>query len=328
MNRLLYAHSLRLLVDQIRGLGAASQLAILRSLPSLSALAEASDEQLLLVRGPRKELLRAARDRLQRDGVSAYEDRAGAVIEEHDQAEIRMAAIGDISYPALLARCADAPPVLYWRGSLEPIEASGAAVVGTREPTPVGIVIAERVAAHLASAHIAVISGLALGIDTIAHRAALRAGGYTAAVLAQPLERGVVAPASNKALSEEILDADGALISEHPLGAVTDRFEFAKRDRIQSGLARIVIPIQTDVEGGTQNTIRAAQEQGRPLWVPNTEQERGHKKWAGIAALLADGAAQGFTESEYPALVAAASTEIVSETSIPEASEAPPTLGL
>ena len=198
MNRLLYAHSLRLLVDQIRGLGAASQLAILRSLPSLSALAESSDEQLLLVRGPRKELLRAARDRLQRDGVSAYEDRAGAVIEEHDQAEIRMAAIGDISYPALLARCADAPPVLYWRGSLEPIEASGAAVVGTREPTPVGIVIAERVAGHLASAHIAVISGLALGIDTIAHRAALRAGGYTAAVLAQPLERGIVAPASNK----------------------------------------------------------------------------------------------------------------------------------
>ena len=111
MNRLLYAHSLRLLVDQIRGLGAASQLAILRSLPSLSALAEASDKQLLLVRGPRKELLRAARDRLQRDGVSAYEDRAGAVIEKHDQAEIRMAAIGDISYPALLARCADAPPV-------------------------------------------------------------------------------------------------------------------------------------------------------------------------------------------------------------------------
>ena len=328
MNRLLYAHSLRLLVDQIRGLGAASQLAILRSLPSLSALAEASDEQLLLVRGPRKELLRAARDRLQRDGVSAYEDRAGAVIEKHDQAEIRMAAIGDISYPALLARCADAPPVLYWRGSLESIETSGAAVVGTREPTPVGIVIAERVAGHLASAHIAVISGLALGIDTIAHRAALRAGGYTAAVLAQPLERGVVAPASNKALSEEILDADGALISEHPLGAVTDRFEFAKRDRIQSGLARIVIPIQTDVEGGTQNTIRAAQEQGRPLWVPNTEQERGHKKWAGIAALLAEGAAQGFTESEYPALVAAASTEIVPETSIPEASEAPPTLGL
>ena len=112
------------------------------------------------------------------------------------------------------------------------------------------------------------------------------------------------------------------------MGAVTDRFEFAKRDRIQSGLARIVIPIQTGVEGGTQNTIRAAQEQGRPLWVPNTDQERGHKKWAGIAALLAEGAAQGFTESEYPALVAAASTESVPETSIPEASEAPPTLGL
>ena len=328
MTRLLYAHGLRLLADQVHGLGAASQLAILRALPSLSALAEASDDQLLSVRVPRKEPLRAARDRLQRDGVSAYEDRAGAIIEKHDQAEIRMAAIGDTAYPELLARCADAPPVLYWRGSLEPIEASGAAVVGTREPTPVGIVIAERVAGHLATAHIAVISGLALGIDTIAHRAALRAGGYTAAVLAQPLERGVVAPASNKALSEEILDADGALISEHPLGAETDRFQFARRDRIQSGLSRIVIPIQTGVEGGTQNTIRAAQEQSRPLWVPNTELERGHKKWAGIDVLLADGVAHGFTESEYPELVVAASAEIATQSPPQVASEGPPTLGL
>jgi|GEM_PF-1130126 len=328
MNRLVYAHGLRLLSEQIHGLGAASQLAILRTLPSLSALAEASDEQLLLVRGVRKEPLRTARDRLQGDGVHAYEDRAGAVIERHDQAEIRMAVIGDESYPELLARCADAPPVLYWRGSLKPIEASGATVVGTRKPTPVGMVIAERVAGHLASAHIAVISGLALGIDTIAHRAALRAGGYTAAVLAQPLERGIIAPPSNEALSKEILEADGALISEHPLGAVTDRFEFAKRDRIQSGLARIVIPIQTGKTGGTQNTIRAAQEQGRPLWVPNTDQERGHDKWAGITALLANGIAQGFTEKEYPALVAAASAEIQPEAARAVAPEAPPTLGL
>lgn len=328
MNRLVYAHGLRLLADQIHGLGAATQLAILRALPSLGALAEASDEQLLLVRGPRKDVLRAARDLLQSDGVNAYEDRAGAVIEQHDRAEIRMAAIGDASYPELLARCIDAPPVLYWRGSLKPIEVSGAAVVGTRKPTPVGIVIAERVAGHLASAQIAVISGLALGIDTIAHRAALRAGGYTAAVLAQPLKRGVVAPPSNEALSEEILEADGALISEHPLGAATDRFEFAKRDRIQSGLARIVIPIQTGETGGTQNTIRAAQEQGRSLWVPNTDQERGHDKWAGITALLADGIAQGFTEREYSALVAAARAEIEPEATRAAAPEAPPTLGL
>lgn len=328
MNRLLFAHGLRLLAEQVHGLGAASQLAILRALPSLEALAAASDEELKTIRVPRKDALAAARARLQDDGSTIYIDRAAAVIDEHEQVEIRMAAIGDTGYPELLARCDDAPPVLYWRGSIEAIERSGAAVVGTREPTPAGAAIADRVAAHLAAAGVAVISGLALGIDTIAHRAALRAGGYTAAVLAQPLDRGAVAPASNRALSEEILAADGALISEHPLRAVTDRFEFARRDRIQSGLSRIVLPIQTGIKGGTQNTIRAARDQGRPLWVPHVNQEQGHEKWEGIAALLADGTACGFTEAEYPELVAAASLPIEPLPLPASETEPPPTLGL
>jgi DNA processing protein len=327
MNRLLYAHSLRLLAEQVHGLGGASQLAILRALPSLEALAAASDEELKAIPAPRKDVLAVARARLQEDGLAAYVDRAGLVIDQHEQAEIRMAAIGDTAYPELLARCVDAPPVLYWRGSIGAIEGSGAAVVGTRKPTPVGAAIADRVATHLASARVAVISGLALGIDTIAHRAALRAGGYTAAVLAQPLEPDSVAPASNRVLSEEILAADGALVSEHPLGAVTNRYEFARRDRIQSGLSRIVLPIQTGLEGGTQNTIRAARNQGRPLWVPRVDQERGHEKWEGIAALLAEGEARGFTEKNYSELVAAASLAIEPILSPTAEPEPPPTLG-
>jgi len=328
MNRLLYAHSLRILAEPVHGLGAGSQLAILRVLPSLEALATASDEELKGIPVARKDALVAARARLQEHGVALYIDRAAAAIDEHEQAEIRMAAIGDAEYPELLARCGDAPTILYWRGSVAAIEQSGAAVVGTREPTPVGATIADRVATHLAESGIAVISGLALGIDTLAHRAALRVGGYTAAVLAQPLDRDSVAPASNRALSEEILAADGALISEHPLGAATDRFEFARRDRIQSGLSRIVLPIQTGVTGGTQNTIRAARLQGRPLWVPRVNQEQGHEKWEGIAALLADGTASGYTEAEYPELVAAASLPIDPLPSPAPEPGPPQTLGL
>ena len=164
MNRLLYAHSLRLLAEPVHGLGAASQLAILNALPSLEALAAATDEELQLIPVSRKDALVLARTRLQKHGSAAYVDRAAAVIEEHEQAEIRMAAIGDTGYPELLARCVNAPPILYWRGSIGAIERSGAAVVGTREPTPVGAAVAERVAAHLAAAGVAVISGLALGI--------------------------------------------------------------------------------------------------------------------------------------------------------------------
>jgi DNA processing protein len=96
------------------------------------------------------------------------------------------------------------------------------------------------------------------------------------------------------------------LISEHALGTETTPVQFATRDRIQSGLSRVVIPIQTGLEGGTQNTIKYAKKQGRLIWVPRVEGERGHEKWAGIDALIQSGAAQAFTLDDYSSLITSA----------------------
>jgi predicted Rossmann fold nucleotide-binding protein DprA/Smf involved in DNA uptake len=90
------------------------------------------------------------------------------------------------------------------------------------------------------------------------------------------------------------------------MNAIVDKYEFAKRDRIQSGLSRIVVPIQTGLKGGTQNTIRFAQAQNRALWAPNVQDETGHEKWAGIRELIAQKIATPFTVDDYAQLVSAA----------------------
>jgi len=306
VNPILYAHSLQQLARHPRGsgFGIASQVAVLRAFSTLDAFTNASDSELRRLGKTTHKRAVGPRDLLVELGTDPFQEAAARVIEEHDDAHIRMAVITDNTYPEILANVAGAPPIIYWRGSLDGIWDASAAVVGTREPTPLGVKVAERVARHLASAEVAVISGLALGIDSVAHQAVLDEGGYTAAVLAQPLDQ--ISPQSNRALAEQIVDAGGALISEHALGTEITRVQFATRDRIQAGLSRVVIPIQTGLEGGTQNTIRFANKQGRLIWAPRVEGERGHEKWAGIDALIQSGAAHAFTSRDYDSLVVAA----------------------
>jgi DNA protecting protein DprA len=302
MDKKLFAVALGLLAEHPKTsqLGPVHRVTTIRTFKNLHALCEAPDE-VLDGMGRAVTAGRSARETLQTVGVDVFETAAARLIEAHLEAGISIAAIDDGEYPDVLALAPDAPPVIYWRGRLEPISIASAAIVGTRQPTEKGCSIAERLSAHLASKGVAIISGLALGIDTVAHVAALRAGGYTAAVLAQPLDQ--VAPASNRQLAFDIVESGGALIGEHPIGKVTDRYEFARRDRIQSGLSRIVIPIQTGEEGGTQNTIKAAKSQRRQIWAPRTDNEGGHEKWKGIEALLSTGAARGFTSADYEEMV-------------------------
>jgi len=308
MDKKLFAVALGLVAEhpKTKQLGPVHRVTTIRTFKSLHALCEAPDE-VLDGMGRAATAGRSARETLQIVGVEAFEAAAARLIETHLDAGILIAAIDDGEYPDVLALAPDAPPVIYWRGKLEPISIASAAVVGTREPTEMGRSIAERLSSHLASKGVAIISGLALGIDTVAHEAALRVGGYTAAVMAQPLDQ--VYPSSNRQLSFDIVESGGAVIAEHPIGKVTDRYEFARRDRIQSGLSRIVIPIQTGEEGGTQNTIEAAKKQQRQIWAPRTDNEGGHEKWKGIEALLSAGTARGFTSADYEEMVTASKVQ-------------------
>lgn len=172
----------------------------------------------------------------------------------------------DSNYPLLLAATKDDPFLLYVKGSLATNAQSSVAIIGTREPTPHGIIIAQRITQFFIENEWSVVSGLAIGCDAIAHQAALDAQGHTVAVLAHGLH--TVAPSRHRKLAEDILEAGGALVSEYRFGQGAQPQQFVKRDRTQAGLAKGVIMIQSDLKGGSLHASRAALDYGRWLAVP------------------------------------------------------------
>ena len=138
------------------------------------------------------------------------------------------------------------------------------AIVGTRKPTPYGIEVAFDFAEKLARRGVVIVSGLAYGIDTAAHRGALHAGGTTIAVMAHGLD--TVYPRGNTRLAESIIDKGGALISEYEQGTEAMKHRFLERNRIVSGLADIVIVVEAGERSGTLRTVAEALEQGKEVF--------------------------------------------------------------
>jgi DNA processing protein len=170
----------------------------------------------------------------------------------------------DVDYPTALRQIADPPPVLFVRGRLEPTDEPAVALVGTRQATPYGRAVAERLAAELGRAGVTVTSGLARGIDTAAHRAALEAGGRTLAVLANGLDQ--VYPPQNEHLARRIVEQRaGALVAELPPGVPPDAVNFPRRNRIIAGLSRVTVIVEADVRSGALITADFALEQGREV---------------------------------------------------------------
>jgi DNA processing protein len=177
---------------------------------------------------------------------------------------IQAVTIKDKEYPENLKELSDAPYVLYVRGILKKSDNRSVAIVGTRMPTTYGREVAQKLAGELGTLGITVVSGLALGIDAIAQRAALSAGGRTISVLASGLD--IISPLTNKALALEFIKNNGAVISEYPVGHTPFPANFPVRDRLISGLAKAVIVIEGRMKSGTFYTVHAAAEQGRPVF--------------------------------------------------------------
>jgi DNA processing protein len=171
--------------------------------------------------------------------------------------------LDDLAYPDALREIADPPPVLYIQGALTPADAWAIAVVGTRRATPYGRQATERIVTDVARAGVTIVSGLAVGIDTFAHRAALAAGGRTIAVLGSAHDE--LYPRQNQALAEQIMQ-HGAVISEFPLGTRPDPTNFPRRNRIVSGLSRATLVVEADHKSGAMITAGQAAEQGRDVF--------------------------------------------------------------
>ncbi|EPA0112060.1 DNA-processing protein DprA [Enterobacter ludwigii] len=175
--------------------------------------------------------------------------------------------IFDDSYPGILKATEDRPVILYCAGDVKILNQKSLAVIGTREPTEHGQIIASNITKWFSDKGWNIISGLAKGIDSIAHRTAIENHGKTVAVMAQGLEK--IYPAENKKLALDIIDNGGLLISEYSYGSHTFRNNFVQRDRIQAGLSAAVLMVQSDLKGGSLHASRSAINYGRYLIIPN-----------------------------------------------------------
>lgn len=218
-------------------------------------------------------ILRASRTELEASGVAgsvaqsissgcAFED---AVVQQEKMAQAGAAvvAISDPRYPQRLREIFDPPILLFARGRLELLETLMLGVVGTRRPTPYGLAVTERLAGDLARAGLAIVSGMARGIDTAAHRGALVASGDTVAVLGCGVD--LVYPSENRRLAAEIVEK-GLLLSEFPMGAPAFPQNFPIRNRVISGLSLGVLVIEGAQYSGSAITARLALDQGREVF--------------------------------------------------------------
>ncbi len=193
----------------------------------------------------------------------------------------------DEEYPAILRNIYDPPLVIYVLGQMPSESEKAVAVVGTRIPTQYGKHVTAQLTEELVQSGITVISGLARGVDTVAHRTAVQNGGCTIAVLGSGVD--IIYPAENKNLSNDILK-NGALVSEFPIGTFPDAPNFPKRNRIISGLSRGVVVVETGMTGGAMITAKLALDQGREVFaVPGNI---GVRQSEGTLALIQRGEAK------------------------------------
>ncbi len=192
----------------------------------------------------------------------SFEDAAAQQQKVRD-AGAALVTLGDARYPEMLRGIFDPPPVLFCRGRVELLGAVNVGVVGTRHPTPYGVAATERLAGDLARAGVTVVSGMARGIDTAAHKAALSVEGTTVAVLGCGVD--IVYPSENRKLAAEIA-AKGLIVSEFPMGSTAFPQNFPIRNRIISGLSAGLLVTEGAQYSGSAITARLAMDQNRDVF--------------------------------------------------------------
>lgn len=249
---------LLLSVDRIGPAKIRSLLARFKKLPNILS---ATAAELIETEGISKELAsRIRKISSQKDSIQKFLEKE---LKALDKMGARIITVWDEDFPPLLKKIYDPPLVLYVLGQFDEKDKYSIAVVGTRQPTNYGKIQAEKIVADLVAQNITVVSGLARGIDSIAHSSALKNNGRTIAVIGSGLD--VIYPAENKKLFNEIKEK-GVIISEFNLGTIPNAENFPKRNRIISGLTLGTLVIETAITGGAMQTARLALDQNREVF--------------------------------------------------------------
>lgn len=267
-----------LALGRIRGVGGVSFKKITARFADPAAVFRASAAELAEIEGLHRELIHS---------IANFNDWAeiDKEIQRARAAGIKMIPFSDAAYPASLRAIADPPPLLYVKGELRDNDSKAVAIVGSRSASDYGRRIARDLARGLASFGFTVVSGMARGIDGMAHESALQAGGRTLAVLGSGVDRAY--PPEHEMLYRRISE-NGAVISELPMGARPIAFNFPARNRLISGLSLGVVVVEATEKSGSLITASLAAEQGREVFaVPG---EAGASRSRGSHRLIRQGA--------------------------------------
>lgn len=207
---------------------------------------------------------------------------AKKIIDASMQKGIKLLGCWDADFPEMLKNVTDeegkSKPcvLLFYKGNLNALKKPGFAIIGTREPDEDGQKAGPYFAHAFAQQGLNIVSGLALGCDTMAHRGALAVGGTTTAFLAHGLD--MVYPPENESLAKEIIENGGLLLSEYPIGTQVSRYNLVARDRLQSALSQACLVIETGLNGGTMHAARATLAANKPLYVVDYNDKSGDAK--------------------------------------------------
>ena len=241
----------------IPGVGSQSIRCLMAAFGSAEQALTATSEELVQIEG----LTRNARQRLVNGRSHVSLNRELELIQSH---QCHIVTFEDEAYPPLLKQISDPPLVLYVKRRMPPQDALSIAIVGSRSPTHYGKTTCQQLSRQLAARGVTIVSGFARGIDTVAHRGALEAGGRTIAVMGNGLNH--VYPEENRHLADEILESGGALISEFPMTVPPMGTNFPLRNRVISGLTWGTLVVEASERSGSLITARLAAEQGREVF--------------------------------------------------------------
>ncbi len=244
-------------MTMLKGIGPVSARKLLDTLDSVEQVFHLKNSELQRLTGFNTDVLnRSVRDKAL--------EKADRILEQHSKHKIQCILLNDLNYPKRLSHCPDAPLVLYKLGSGELNHSRSVAIVGTRNNTSYGADVTKTIIKELAGGITQVISGLAEGVDTLAHRQSIQNNVNTVGVLGHGLDR--IYPRSNVSLASEIIENGGALISEFPVGVKPDRENFPKRNRIVAGMTCSTIVVESSSKGGSLITARLALDYNRDVF--------------------------------------------------------------
>lgn len=193
-------------------------------------------------------------------------------IDANEKKGIKLITILDEKFPSKLYTISDPVLYLYYKGNIDLINSLSVAIIGTRNPNELSKENSYKLSSNLSKQGYTIISGLALGIDAIAHKSCVENKGKTIAVLPSGIDN--IQPTSNRGLAEEIINSNGCLVSEYPIGTVLNKFNYAKRDRIQSALSNVIIVPEANEKSGTMIAVNKSKKEGKPVFQLTTNDNK------------------------------------------------------